>query len=84
MYHFDLLKKELLTAVACIMSNTVSPTPKNFSATERRVGSGIIDASGLEGMRILGIGHKQLNTDENPLDLRTPATTVDNNTASTV
>jgi hypothetical protein len=69
------------------MSNTVSPTPKNFSATERRVGSGIADVSGLEGMRILGIRHHRkscLNTDENPLDLRTPATTVDNNTASTV
>jgi hypothetical protein len=69
------------------MSNTVSPTPKNFSATVRRVGSGIADASGLEGMRVLGIGQlqeKQLNTDENPLDLRMPATTVDNNTASTV
>jgi hypothetical protein len=36
------------------MSNTVSPTPKNFSATERRVGSDIADASGLEGNEDFG------------------------------
>ena len=38
---------ELFTAEACTMSNTLSPTPRNFSATERIVGSGMADASGL-------------------------------------
>ena len=46
---FDFLKYELFTAVACIMSKTVSPTPRNFSAIDRTVGSGIADASGLWG-----------------------------------
>lgn len=33
------LNHELFTAVACTMSNTVSPMPKNLSATPRIVGS---------------------------------------------
>jgi len=43
---FALLKYGLLTAVPCIISKTVSPTPRNFSATDRAVGSDIFEASG--------------------------------------
>lgn len=43
----DRLKYELLTAVACIMSKTVSPTPRNLSATDLTVGSDMPDVSGL-------------------------------------
>ena len=42
-----LLKYELLTTVPCIISNTVSPTPRNLSATDLTVGSAIPEVSGL-------------------------------------
>lgn len=82
---FDFLKYGLFTAVACIMSKIVSPTPKNFSATERTVGSGMADASGLEEdmyeLRRQDLGGR---TDVKPLERLTPATTVESRTASIV
>jgi hypothetical protein len=85
------LKYELFTAVACTMSKTVSPTPRKRSAIERMEGSGIDEVSGLfqnsfsineenaGGTHIERAG----STDVNPLDRRTPATTVESRTAST-
>lgn len=42
------LKYWLLTTVACIMSKTVSPNPRYFSATPRTVGSDMVSKLGLE------------------------------------
>jgi hypothetical protein len=78
------LKYELLTAVPCIMSKTVSPTPRNFSAMDRAVGSDIFEASGLSAMSESNLYPKQDYTDEKPLERLTPAITVETKTASTV
>lgn len=43
----------LFTAVACNMSNTVSPTPRYLSAAPRKVGSEIEVVSGLGTERVI-------------------------------
>lgn len=44
---YDRLNHELFTAVADMISNTVSPTPRYLSASERNVGSSMVAVDGL-------------------------------------
>ena len=82
--YVDLLKYWLFTAVPCSNSNTVSPTPKKLSVTERMVGSDILEVSGLTMAREDGPDTEKEDSHVKPLERLTPANTVDNRTASNV
>lgn len=67
------------------MSKTVSPTPRNLSATDLIVGSAMLEVSGLgRSVRSESYDNDVATTNEKPLDRRIPATTVESRTASAV